>query len=194
MSEFIDEKDLKIRVAAGDEKAFSKLYLLYAQLLRSHIFRLTESMALADEVVQDVFLKVWNNRENLEKIQNFGGYLFVLSKNLSIDLLRKHVRQTILIKKWEDEQQKSTESAELSIEEEKSYYILLDEAIDRLPAQQQKAYILSRHQHLKYSEIAEEMNISKETVKSYLQLAVSSISNYLKKNGKLIGIFFFNFL
>jgi RNA polymerase sigma-70 factor (family 1) len=191
MSEFIDEKDLKIRVAAGDEKAFSKLYLLYAQLLRSHIFRLTESMALADEVVQDVFLKVWNNRENLEKIQNFGGYLFVLSKNLSIDLLRKHVRQTILIKKWEDEQQKSTESAELSIEEEKSYYILLDEAIDRLPAQQQKAYILSRHQHLKYSEIAEEMNISKETVKSYLQLAVSSISNYLKKNGKLIGIFFF---
>ncbi len=188
----MDEVELIKRVAAGDERAFRQLYVQYHQVLRTHVFRLTESTDLADEVVQDVFLKVWHGREKLEAVTNFGGYLFILSKNLTIDLLRKHVRQTILARKWEQEE---TNAAASAAQEEPTdlYHALLDEAIDQLPPQQKRAYILSRHEQLKYAEIAAEMNISRETVKTYLQLAITSIKTYIRKKGHLINLFFLFF-
>lgn len=179
MFDTADEIELLALVASGDETAFGQLYHKYYPLLRTHIYRLTESLATADEVIQDVFLKIWNTREALEGIENFKAYLFVVSKNYALSYLRKHVRETIAHQKWQKEE------GAVSVESETSstdYYGLLDAAIDNLPPQQKTAYLLSRHQRLTYAEVAEDMSLSKETVKSYLQLATASIAAYVKSN------------
>ena len=190
MPHSLSEIELIKLVSTGNERAFRHLYITYHQLLRTHIYRLTESSELADEIVQDVFLKIWNSRESLEGINNFKGYLFILSKNYTIDFLRKHIRQTILHQKWESDEAQAFQEEDLNVHAT-NYYGLLDEAIDQLPPQQKKVYLLSRHEHLKYVEIAARLGISRETVKTYLQLATASITLYVKKKVNFIVLLLF---
>ncbi|MBD1394734.1 RNA polymerase sigma factor [Mucilaginibacter glaciei] len=187
------EKELLLQVARGDEHAFSLLFNTYHHHLGTHIFRITDSLELAEEVVQDAFLKIWLNRETLTSVNNFKAYLFVVSKNHALNCLRKLAKERIV--------QKSIENIELisntpEVIENNDYYNLLDEAIDHLPPQQQKVYLLSRHDRLKYDEIASKMGISRETVKKYLQVATHSITNFVQANHNaaviilVAGIFF----
>ena len=180
-----NEQQLLLQVAEGNEFAFRRLFEVYHQQLGTHIFRLTDSMELAEEVVQDVFLKIWTNREELKDIRNFKAYLFVISKNQALNCIKKIIREQKHQQQWETE---NTDEEELVMQDPElnKYYTLLDLAIDRLPPQQQKVYLLSRHERLKYAEIAEEMDISRETVKKYLQLAVSFITTYLKSNSDMV--------
>ncbi|MEO7215222.1 sigma-70 family RNA polymerase sigma factor [Mucilaginibacter sp.] len=173
------ENELLLRVAGGDEHAFSELFNTHHQLLGTHIYRITGSAELAEEVVQDVFLKIWLSRESLAAVQHFKAYLFVISKNHALNCLRKLAKERLRQKTIE-------ENAMVLIPEESSgldaYYSLLDEAIDHLPPQQQKVYLLSRHKRLKYDEIASQMGLSRETVKKYLQASTHSITNFVQSN------------
>lgn len=181
----LDEQALLLQIADGDEFAFRYLFETYHQQLGTHIFRLTNSVEMAEEVVQDVFLKLWINREELKDIRNFKAYLFVISKNQALNCIKKTIREQKHQQQWETENA-GEEELVMQDPELNNYYTLLDLAIDQLPPQQQKVYLLSRHERLKYAEIAEEMNISRETVKKYLQLAVSFISTYLKSNSDVV--------
>lgn len=174
------EQELLQKVACGDEHAFSELFNAHYQLLATHIYRITSSVELAEEVVQDVFLKIWMSRETLSTVQNFRGYLFVISKNHALNCLRKLAKERLHQKTIEEhavilpQLENNTELSE--------YYGLLDQAIDLLPPQQQKVYLLSRHNRLKYDEIANQMGLSRETVKKYLQGATHSITNFVQSN------------
>ncbi|RYE26946.1 MAG: RNA polymerase sigma-70 factor [Sphingobacteriaceae bacterium] len=173
ISSFENEKELLLQVSAGNEFAFRKLFNLHHQKLGAYILRLTDNHELAEEVVQDVFLKIWLNRKALEKVQNFNAYLFTVSKNHALNCLRQQSKEWLQQKKWFTEQEEFTETDAIN------YYNLLDKAIDRLPKQQQKIYLLSRHERLKYGEIATKLNLSKETVKKYLKIANHSITSFL---------------
>jgi RNA polymerase sigma-70 factor (family 1) len=177
---FLDEKDMLLHVANGNEEAFERLFLLYHQQLATYIYHLTDSVELAEEVVQDVFLKIWMSREALAEVKSFKAYLFVISKNHALNCLRKVAKERARFEQWDD----NVINAIILTENEKDekYYSLLDEAINNLPAQQKKVYLLSRHERRKYSEIAADLDLSKETVKKYLQIAVTSITNYVQTN------------
>jgi RNA polymerase sigma-70 factor (family 1) len=173
------EKELLLKVANGDEHAFSELFNTHHQLLGAHIYRITDSVELAEEVVQDVFLKIWMSRETLTAVQNFRAYLFVISKNHALNCLRKLAKERIHQKTIEENAMAITPDDNPGLED---YYSLLDEAIDHLPPQQQKVYLLSRHNRLKYDEIASQMGLSRETVKKYLQGATHSITSFVQSN------------
>ncbi|MBS7563890.1 sigma-70 family RNA polymerase sigma factor [Mucilaginibacter sp. Bleaf8] len=176
---FANEKALLQQVAAGNEQAFRCLFMQYHQLLATHIYRITESAEVAEEIVQDVFLKIWLNRHTLLTVANFKAYLFVASKNHALNELRKIVRERIKQNSYITEAiRHNNELTEVN----HTYYALLDKAIDQLPAQQKKVYLLSRHERLKYTEIGQRLGISTESVKKYLQLAKSSINGFLLKN------------
>lgn len=177
------ENELRLKIASGDQFAFRRLFTLYHQQLGNYIFQITDSRELAEEIVQDVFMKVWTLREGLGEVQNFKAYLFVLSKNQALNSLRKVAKERLLKVEWQDTFQDIPESIESS-----HYYKLLDKAIDLLPPQQQKVYLLSRHKRLKYLEISNEMNISLETVKKYLKIANSSITAYIREHIKSISL------
>lgn len=173
------EKELLLKVANGDEHAFSELFNTHHQLLGTHIYRITDSVELAEEVVQDVFLKIWMSRETLTTVQNFRAYLFVISKNHALNCLRKVAKERTHQKFIEENALSVTSDDNPGLE---GYYSLLDEAIDHLPPQQQKVYLLSRHNRLKYDEIARQMGLSRETVKKYLQGATHSITSFVQSN------------
>jgi RNA polymerase sigma-70 factor (family 1) len=181
MSELVlpSEQDLLARVALGDEPAFGALFRAHHQQLGTHIYRITDSVELAEEVVQDVFLKIWLNRATLTKVQNFKAYLFVVSKNHALNCLRKLAKERVGQVTIEE----NTLALQLAdVSDPDFYYSLLDKAINHLPPQQQKVYLLSRHNRLKYDEIANQMGLSRETVKKYLQASTLSITNFLHSN------------
>ncbi|WP_069660440.1 RNA polymerase sigma factor [Arcticibacter eurypsychrophilus] len=173
------DQDLLLKVTVGNEHAFRQLFSKYHQQLGVYVYRITDSVDLAEDIVQDVFLKIWMSREALAGVDNFKAYLFVMSKNHTLNCLRKIAREQLKKKGWENNFNNVLKSRE---EETNIYYNLLDEAIDKLPPQQQKVYLLSRHERLKYAEIGQRLNISGETVKKYLQIATTSITAYVHTN------------
>ncbi|WP_207509540.1 RNA polymerase sigma factor [Telluribacter humicola] len=171
------ENEILQQVSQGSERAFATLFHYYHQRLGVHIYRITRSEELAEEIVQDVFLKIWLNRELLTDIDNFPVYLYVISKNAALNCLKKVANEksrTIDLDLIPDAAYAPDTS------EEDYRYLLIDEAIDRLPTQQRQVYLLSRHERLPYTEVATRMSISKETVKKYLQIATESISSYTR--------------
>lgn len=174
-----EEKELLRQVAAGDERAFSRLFDHYHQWLGMHIYRITHSEQIAEELVHDVFLKIWLNRELLSGIENFSVYLFVISKNAALNALKKIAAERSRFTDLD-------EAGDIMPEQPDDYrYALIDEAIDRLPPQQRQVYMLSRHQRLSYSEIALRMGLSRETVKKYLQIATASIVTHIGKSVRI---------
>ena len=179
------EREMLQSVAQGDEHAFRLLFLVHHQQLGTHINRITHSAVIAEEVVQDVFLKIWMTRETLQNVDNFKAYLFVVSKNHALNCLKKIARERVQQKKLE---QNNKDYPTLEQPESGMYYNLLDEAIDHLPAQQRRVYLLSRHNRLKYAEIAEQLKVSRETVKKYLQIATVSITDYVRTHLDALSI------
>jgi RNA polymerase sigma-70 factor (family 1) len=186
------ETELLLAVSQGDERAFTTLYNHYHQRLGLHIYRITKSAELAEEVVHDVFLKIWLNRETLAEIDNFSVYLYVISKNAALNCLKRIAREKAVTT---DLDPVLDQIPMMETPEEDYRYILIDEAIDRLPPQQRQAYLLARHERLTYAEVALRMGLSKETVKKYLQIATEFICGYIGKK-LIISILFLskNFL
>lgn len=178
-----NERELLLQVAQGNEKALSELFYQYHHHLGIYIYQLTSSRELAEEIVQDVFLKIWTNRESLAQIDNFKTWLFVIAKNHALNCLRKLVRERMQRQQWVNIQESELLLEETNGEEQ---FQLIDQAISQLPPQQKKVFILSRYRRLKYEEIARELNLSRETVKSYLQIATASINRFVTNRFSLL--------
>jgi RNA polymerase sigma-70 factor (family 1) len=173
-----NEKELFLGVANGDEMAFRKLYDQYHQVLATYIYRLTRSMAETEEIVHDVFLKLWMTRETLHGIDNVKAYLFVISRNHALNVIKKRIRQLFRSRQW----QKEMAEEEAKDEKGELLYSLVDQAIDQLPPQQKKVFLLARYERLTYEEVGVKLGISRETVKSYLKLATHSITHFIKNH------------
>jgi RNA polymerase sigma factor (sigma-70 family) len=181
------EKLFLLQVAAGNEQAFRKLVSANKKKLTSFALNMTQSLETAEEVAQDVLLKVWMTRESLIKIENLQTWLFVITRNLSINAMKKALRQKNNLIEWQSQHE--------TLEEGSSAQELLDivdTAISVLPEQQQTAWLASRRNGLTYTEIAEMMGISKESVKRYISQANAAIMQYALEHKELcIGLVFF---
>ncbi len=188
-----DEKALLKQAAEGDEMAFTQLFNSSHQELGDYMLSLTKSMTFAEEIVQDVFIKIWEKKEQLALVNNFRAYLFTISKNHAFNTLRQQARSAVKLEKWTlHAVQESMQSTEPDLEE---YYVLIDEAISQLPPQQQKAWFLSREEGLKHEEIASRLSLSRETVKRHICLASSAIKRYVHVHShKLTSILLFFYL
>lgn len=160
----------------GNEEAFAEIYNRYWKRVYFLAFKYTKSPQIAQDLVQDVFLKVWINRKNYVHVKEFKSYLIVAARNQIISALRNKVFY------------ESIESIEI-IEEEillpekqlsyKESVVFLNEAIEMLTPRQKNIYQLSRNEGLKYEEIAKEMGISVSTVKNHMTKAIQFIRNHL---------------
>ncbi|MBO9731557.1 MAG: sigma-70 family RNA polymerase sigma factor [Chitinophaga sp.] len=145
-------------------------------LLATHIYRVTQSRPLTEEIVQDVFLKIWNNRETLGDIRHFWSWLLVISRNHALNALQRKARE---YKHWEQWVKDNATEAN-SIDPTHSFYTLIDEAIDQLSPRQKEIYLLHRHERMTYQQIAVHLNIGRETVKTHLESATRAISKHVK--------------
>lgn len=177
-----NDQDLLQQLAAGNEKAFKVLFDIYRNRLFYYISRFIKSEQVAEELVMDVFMKIWMGKELVTQINNFDAFLFRIAHNKSIDFLRSAAKDPRLKELlWEEIQVASKESADTSVLVHE-YEEKIREAIALLSPQQKKAYRLSREQDLTHDQIAGQLNISKATVNNHIVEAQRFIRNYLSKN------------
>ena len=180
-----NENALVLRVSQGDELAFRTLFDHYRDRIYSLGMYLTKSESLAEELVQDVFLKVWKNREKLSTIQYFNAWLRTVAKNTCSNYLRTLAIEKLAMVHLGGRGSDSTESVENDMIV-KEFEQIIHHAIQQLPTQQKKVYILSKQFSKKQDEIAKELNISIHTVKEYMKLANRSIRSHLDHKAEFI--------
>jgi RNA polymerase sigma-70 factor (ECF subfamily) len=168
---------LLLRVADGDEKAFTQLLEAYSGLLYGFALRHGIARETAEELVQDIFTQVWQTRESLAEIRNFRTYLYVISRNRILNEVKKMIRERKRYQEWATSV--ITGGPETDGREKEEQLSLVDAAIHQLPPQQKKVWTLNRREGLTYPQIAAEMGISRETVKTYLQHANATITRYI---------------
>jgi RNA polymerase sigma-70 factor (family 1) len=179
-SKLNNEHEIIHEVAKGNEKAFRELFNHYWDFIYSTAYMLTKSSLLSEEIVQDVFLKVWLKKEHLPSIKKFDSFLFIVARNHIYNVLRKKTLDQNFVEHLE---QYFLEISELphDIISLKETNQIIEKAIKNLPDQQKKVFTFSRYHGFNYSKIAEEMGISKLTVKSHMTKALRFIKNYLEK-------------
>ena len=173
------------KIVAGDATAFSELFYKYYKPLYQFAGRFVKDAQSAENIVQEIFVNLWLNRNTLNIKSNLKIYLFSSVKNQSLNYLAKQKRIDALEQKIEG--QKLTEN---SVEEnylKKEWRQAVLQAIDRLPQQCRQVYTMKRYNDLKYSEIAEILNISVNTVKTQMKRAIKSL---FKNLSHLLSILF----
>lgn len=172
------EKKLLLRAAAGHEESFTQLFFLYRHKLYSFLLRLTESPEMTEDVIQDVFLKLWKDREHLVNIEQFGGYIYRMAQHHVLNAFRRMSKEALIMA----ELTRTTEAASADAGEQlriREVREKLQYALDHLPPKQKLVYTLSREQGLKHEEIARQLNISPSTVNNHMIAALRSIRQQL---------------
>jgi len=187
-NDIYNEPFLLSRVAAGDEEAFAILLRKHGNNLYSQALAYTKSSEVAQDIVQDVFLKIWDKRKVLTKIERFDNYLFIMARNRIISVMRKKLEVPVTTTMQELITENSPSSEErLSLKQAEE---LLEKGISHMPAQRQTVFRLSRQEGLSYAEIAERLGISPSTVKGHIVQGLNFLREYFRTHGEsLIGLF-----
>jgi len=175
---------LLLRVASGDARAFEQLFYTWHHKIGAYVLGWTKSLLVAEEIVQDVFLKIWLNRETLHTIEKFENYLFILARNHTFNHLRKTALERVKQREWATHFESDQEPAPAALSEE--FLPVVELAIQQLPPQQQKVYILKRQQGMKYDEIAAQLGISPETARKHLAAALRNITQYVQAHKRVV--------
>lgn len=173
-----NEKTLLTQVAEGDEKAFRILFDRYWDNIYGVAFAFTKSTMIAEEMAQDIFLKIWLKRHLLNSIQKFDAYLYKVAKNHIYNELRKKIKEEPFTDHIINYFREIGDSPEQQMIFKESKH-LVNLAIEKLPHQQQLIYRLSREQGMSQEDIADKLQISKNTVKSHMNKALQSIRHFL---------------
>lgn len=172
-----DENQLIQQVVAGNETAFARLFYSYHHKLGAYIHRLTNSTELSQDIVQEVFIKIWTQRQKLAGVDNFDAYFFGIARNHAFTALKRIATERLRSTSFVQLVYRNSNSAADNFSD--AYLTLVEEAIDKLPPQQKRIYQLSKVQRLKYAEIAIQLGLSHETVKKHMHLALQSIRHYV---------------
>lgn len=190
-----NEQELIQRIAQNDEIAFAKLFDHYRDKIYTVALKLTHSTTVAEEIVEDVFLKIWLRRSCLQEIENFSAYLFVIARNETYKILKQIAKNYKLVLLTENDAgtfyDNNTEEYLIS----KEMTSVLEKAIDRLPHKQKQVYQLMKEGNLKRGEVAELLQIKPETVKFHLAQAMKNIRAYclLHLNSSIGFMLFFSY-
>ncbi|MBO9672751.1 MAG: RNA polymerase sigma-70 factor [Sphingobacteriaceae bacterium] len=181
------ERALINKIVEGDEQAFSVLFFKYLPVLQLFAAKFTKSDDAAEEIIQDAFLRVWLNRDKLAEVDNVKAYLYKYVSNECLSYLRKKLKEDRVVDAFTAKQQDSHNNTIETINLNEVTKIIAI-AVEKLPDQRRNIYQLSRRDGKTIPEIAEILNISPNTVKNALVIALKSIRIHLDQHGI---VFFF---
>lgn len=172
------EKELLIRLKGADEAAFEAIYKKYSAQLFVHILRLVKDRDTTEDLLQEVFIKAWNNRTTIDPEQAYGAYLFTIAKHTVYNHFRK-VSLDVQVAAYI-----ASQSSELyrHVEEElrmREYDAAIQLAIDRLPPKRREVYIRCKIDGKSYQQVADELGCSVAAVNAHIVKATKSIKTYL---------------
>jgi RNA polymerase sigma-70 factor (ECF subfamily) len=172
------EEELLARMTKNDMQAFDELYWKYQKAVYHNVFKLTRDLLIAEDIVQEVFISLWEKRHSIETDRSVGGWLFVSSYNRAINALKRKLRESLAIKEMQSHETFRETEPDLS----GIQLTILEKAIAELSPQRRKVFELCKLQGRSYEEAAKELNISRHTVKEYLSGAMQSIKEFAAKH------------
>ena len=187
----ISDIDLVEQIKEGDDSAFRLFFDRYAKRLYNFSIYYLKSKPDAEEMVQDVFVKFWNNREQLNSGGNIKAYLFRVAVNTAYDIVKKKKQEGLDIDIIANTIFKNDTWDEVLYQDLQNRH---DRLIDEMPEKRKEIYFLSRKKGLSNKEIAEELNISVRTVESQIYKAISFLKHHLFENTLINAIFFYLFV
>jgi len=177
------DKQLFTRIAEGSHPAFTALLDRYHARIYNRAMLFVKDAFKAQDIVQDVFISIWNARHALDKVDNPEHYLLVVARNRIVAEFKRKFAYSSLDEA--DAAQPMNNQSILHQLESKQLMTLIDTAVDQLPPQQKRVFEFAKKEGLKYDEIAEKLNISPNTVKVHMVQALSFI-RYFVRNESLI--------
>jgi len=163
-----------IRLKNSDQAAFRELYDIYGKRLYNFTYRFLKSKEQSEEMVQESFLNLWINREKLKEEYPIGPYLFTIGRRLTLNSMKKTAASKEGLERlWASITELHNEAEEQVILN--SLQEFAASALNNLPPQQQLVFRLSREEGLSYEQIAERLQISRNTVKNHLVAALKNL-------------------
>ncbi len=174
------EKELLRLAAGGNELAFTRLFHGYKYKLYGFVFRLTGSHASAEDVVQDIFEKLWKDRGLLLQVESFSSYVFRMAQNQALNGFKRMAREVVILKQLADAPANATSTPQghLALKETRER---LHNAIQQLPPQQKMVFLLSREEGIKHEEIARRLHITTGTVKNHMIQALRTLRKQMQQ-------------
>ncbi len=172
----VQEKGILAQVAEGDTRSFSLLVDAYWNKVYSHALSFVKSPEAAQEITQDIFVKIWDKRAALPGIESFKDYLYITGRNMIISQMRKKIMAplpTVECKEREDMQ-----LPDLQLEY-KNTYELIRRGMQQLTPQQQKIFRMSREEGMTHEQIAEKLGLAQNTVKWHMVIALNTLRTFL---------------
>lgn len=170
------------------EKDFIRIFRQHEYKLHTLALRLTKSDQYAKDIVQDVFLSLWSQQDQIDDIRNIEAWLYRITENKVVDFLRRAAVNEKLKKALFNNLQQIIHNDTEHLIEARECESIIRSAIDSLPPQRRLIYQLNREKGLSYQEIADELQVSRHTVKNQLFSALQSIRSFLLRTRML---FFF---
>jgi len=175
----------------GDMAAFNAIYAAYCYKLHEFVLRYLKQEEDAEEIIQEVFVKIWRSRDKIDIYASFESFLFTVAYNATISLLRKRVSENKSREYLRSLQQVDTTehiTGELQFRELDQKVQLL---LEQLTPRQKEIYLLSREEGLTHKEIAQKLSISESTVNNHLVTTIKYLRSHID-NSLAINILFFS--
>ncbi|KLT64712.1 RNA polymerase sigma-70 factor [Pedobacter sp. BMA] len=177
----LDEKVLFERLCRGDRLAFDEIYDRYWQRLFLYVVKVIRDKPAAEDIVQDIFISLWNRRGDISGQTSLSGYLFTAARFKGISHVQgelkkgKHVESLIRhLTTRQDTLNEAIDAKELNA--------IINREVEQLPAKMRDVFILSRHDQLSHKEISEKLSISDKTVKKQINNALKHFKLVLNKD------------
>ncbi len=188
-----DDESLMQEIKDGNVLAFDILYKKYSKRIFNFTYSILKSTEDSENIVQDVFLNLWGNRNKVEKNSSIKCYIFTIAYNSAISIIRKKIRESQFIeylRSLQDLEQNAV-NIELEYNELKDTF---NDIINHLPARQKEVYLFHNVEGLKYQEIAERLNISVNTIENHMSRALKTIRKGISNYSLIAMLFWYLFV
>lgn len=174
-----NEKDIVLGIIQGNQESFRSLYDAYAERVYYFAFKFLKSSEKAEDITQEVFIKLWETRERLDPENSLNAYIFTITRNSLFNVHRKKLNELAYLDSLKHVFQSSDSGTEQDFQLNE-----LQQEIDRcladLPPQRKKVFTLSRYEGLSHREISLKMGIAEKTVAAHMRLALQAFRKALK--------------
>jgi len=180
----IHEKALLRRLQAGEVTAFEDLYNYYKTPIARNLLRLLRDDDLAQDALQELFTRIWQNRHKIDPERSFRAYLYRVAQHLVVDYYRKAAANERLQENMLRDQQLDYSPEDTFMDKEQLE--LLHRIIEQLPAERRRVFEMHKLEGLSYNQIAETLNLKSSVISKHIYHANRFIKDYLGRNPKIL--------
>jgi RNA polymerase sigma-70 factor (family 1) len=178
---YFDAGEMLRKLVEGDHNAFDQVYYKYRSVLYGSIMGYVKDVNLADDILQIVFVNLWEKRKSLAGVVNLDDYLFAMVRNTVVNQWKRAVLERRILGTVRDQLPFLEDNVTNNLQE-KEYRRIFEQAVSQLPAQQYRVYVLATEEKFSYDEIAANLKLSKFTVKRHLELARQFVRTYMNRH------------